>query len=118
MRKNFLSLIITLLISAGLIAQNINNVSEKEPKQINLVKTNLNTNNKINNAKILNDNTPPITNILPISAWQTQDFDITFYDSDAESGIQKAYYQVIEYDGIDWELMRREVFRRYLMLHL
>ncbi|HQM78924.1 MAG TPA: PKD domain-containing protein, partial [Bacteroidales bacterium] len=102
MRKNFLSLIITLLISAGLIAQNINNVSEKEPKQINLVKTNLNTNNKINNAKILNDNTPPITNILPISAWQTQDFDITFYDSDAESGIQKAYYQVIEYDGIDW----------------
>jgi len=102
MRKNFLSLIITLLISAGLIAQNINNVSEKEPKQINLVKINLNTNNKINNAKILNDNTPPITNILPISAWQTQDFDITFYDSDAESGIQKAYYQVIEYDGIDW----------------
>jgi PKD repeat protein len=97
MKKVFLSLIITLLISAGLIAQNISNVSEEESKQIKLVKINFNTNNKI-----LNDNTPPITNILPISAWQTQDFDITFYDSDAESGIQKAYYQVIEYDGIDW----------------
>ncbi|MDN5355693.1 MAG: hypothetical protein PWQ43_635, partial [Rikenellaceae bacterium] len=97
MRKIFLSLIITLLISAGLMAQNISNVSKEESKQIKLVKINFNTNNKI-----LNDNTPPITDILPISAWQTQDFDITFYDSDAESGIQKAYYQVIEYDGIDW----------------
>jgi PKD repeat protein len=102
MRNFFLSLIITLLISVGLIAQNISNVSKEESKQINSVNINFNTDNKINNAKILNDDTPPITNILPISAWQTQDFNITFYDSDAESGIQKAYYQVIEYDGIDW----------------
>jgi spore germination protein YaaH len=48
------------------------------------------------------DNIPPITLISPISTWQTQDFSVIFQDSDAESGIQKAYYQVIEYDGIDW----------------
>jgi spore germination protein YaaH len=49
-----------------------------------------------------NDTIAPFTFIDTISNWQTQDFAVTFHDSDDMSGIQKAYYQVIEYDGIDW----------------
>lgn len=48
------------------------------------------------------DTVIPITFIDSIANWQTQDFIVTFHDSDDMSGIQKAYYQVIEYDGIDW----------------
>ena len=103
MKENYLSLILILLISTRLIAQDEINVNNEVTNKIVLIESIINSNNEIDeNAKLLNDNTPPLTNILPISAWQTQDFDITFYDSDAESGIQKAYYQVIEYDGIDW----------------
>ncbi len=48
------------------------------------------------------DTVRPTTFIDSIAHWQTQDFIVTFHDSDDMSGIQKAYYQVIEYDGVDW----------------
>lgn len=48
------------------------------------------------------DTVRPITFIDSIAHWQTQDFIVTFHDSDDMSGIQKAYYQVLEYDGVDW----------------
>jgi len=50
------------------------------------------------------DNTPPSTSVATPSTWVTQNFTATFADADNSggSGIQKAYYQVIDYDGLDW----------------
>ncbi|TSJ46683.1 N-acetylmuramoyl-L-alanine amidase [Fluviicola chungangensis] len=46
----------------------------------------------------------PTTVIAAQPAWITQDFTATFTDADnaCGSGIEKAYYQVIDFDGTDW----------------
>jgi PKD repeat protein len=50
------------------------------------------------------DLTPPTTQILPPANWVTQDFIVNFNDADnvGGSGIEKAFYQVIDFDGTDW----------------
>jgi PKD repeat protein len=47
------------------------------------------------------DNVPPTTTILVPTGWQTQDFIANFIDSD-NYGIEKAFYQVLYYDGTYW----------------
>ena len=51
-----------------------------------------------------NDVTPPSTAITTPGSWVTQDFTASFTDSDNSggSGIEKMYYQVIDFDGTDW----------------
>ncbi len=49
------------------------------------------------------DNTIPTTLVNPPSGWITQNFQTTFTDSDnGGSGIEKSYYQVVDYDGVEW----------------
>lgn len=47
------------------------------------------------------DNVAPTTSISTPGNWKTQDFVATFTDSD-NSGIDKAFYQVLDYDGQYW----------------
>ncbi len=46
----------------------------------------------------------PTTAINSIGQWITDDFSASFIDQDnaGGSGLEKAYYQVIDYDGTDW----------------
>jgi PKD repeat protein/N-acetyl-anhydromuramyl-L-alanine amidase AmpD len=50
------------------------------------------------------DIVPPTTAILTPTNWITQNFTATFNDADNSggSGIEKAFYQVIDFDGADW----------------
>lgn len=50
------------------------------------------------------DAVAPTTAINAPSQWITQNFTTTFADQDnaGGSGLEKAYYQVIDYDGSDW----------------
>ena len=50
------------------------------------------------------DATAPTTTISAPTTWVTQAFTTTFTDADNQggSGIEKAYYQVLDYDGSDW----------------
>lgn len=50
------------------------------------------------------DATAPTTAISAPTTWVTQAFTAAFTDSDNQggSGIEKAYYQVLDYDGSDW----------------
>jgi PKD repeat protein len=50
------------------------------------------------------DATAPTTAISAPTTWVTQAFTTTFTDADNQggSGIEKAYYQVLDYDGSDW----------------
>lgn len=50
------------------------------------------------------DVTPPVTQVISNGNWKTQNFPAAFVDSDnaGGSGVEKGYYQVIDYDGIDW----------------
>lgn len=50
------------------------------------------------------DATPPTTVISNPPQWVTQNFTVTFTDQDNSggSGVEKSYYQVIDYDGTDW----------------
>ncbi len=49
------------------------------------------------------DVTPPTTT-LSISNWKTTDFPVNFTDQDNSggSGVDKAYYQVMDYNGTEW----------------
>ncbi|MBX7093386.1 MAG: N-acetylmuramoyl-L-alanine amidase [Flavobacteriales bacterium] len=50
------------------------------------------------------DNIAPSTNVIVNNTWQTQNFTVNFTDQDnvGGTGIEKSYYQVIDYDGSDW----------------
>jgi len=50
------------------------------------------------------DNVAPVTTTNVVGAWQTQDFTATFTDTDntGGSGIEKSYYQVLDFDGTEW----------------
>ncbi len=48
------------------------------------------------------DNIPPTTAISTPGNWKTQDFTATFTDND-NVGIEKAFYQVLDFDGQYWE---------------
>ena len=47
------------------------------------------------------DNTPPITSIATTGTWQTADFMTNFTDTD-DFGVQEKFYNVSDYDGIEW----------------
>ena len=50
------------------------------------------------------DNIAPTTQISAIPTWITADFPVTFTDADntGGSGLEKSFYQVIDFDGTDW----------------
>lgn len=50
------------------------------------------------------DNIAPTTSIATMGTWKTTDFTATFTDSDNSggSGLEKSFYQVLEFDGTDW----------------
>jgi hypothetical protein len=56
------------------------------------------------NASTGSDVTAPTTVSTVNGNWQTQNFTATFTDADnvGGSGLEKSYYQVIDYDGADW----------------
>lgn len=56
----------------------------------------------INNQQI--DSIPPTTSISVPGNWVTQNFTATFTDQDNQggSGLEKSYYQVLEYTGTEW----------------
>ncbi len=47
------------------------------------------------------DSIPPTTVVSTPNAWETGNFTATFTDTD-NIGVEKSYYQVIDYDGIEW----------------
>ena len=50
------------------------------------------------------DVTAPTTSISVPGTWQTQDFTATFTDADNSggSGLEKSFYQVLDYNGTEW----------------
>ena len=58
------------------------------------------------------DNIAPTTNITAPSGWVTSNFTTTITDVDntGGSGIQKGYYQVIDYNGSEWDANRQRGF--------
>jgi hypothetical protein len=50
------------------------------------------------------DATPPATQVFTNGNWQTQSFTSAVLDQDnaGGSGVQKGYYQVIDFDGTEW----------------
>lgn len=50
------------------------------------------------------DVTAPTTQIQTLPAWETTSFPVTFTDADnaGGSGLEKSFYQVIDFDGTDW----------------
>ena len=60
----------------------------------------------------LADSIAPIALISAPSSWITSDFTANFIDNDnsSGSGIQKGYYQVIEYNGNNWDANRSRGF--------
>lgn len=50
------------------------------------------------------DVTAPSTQVTVNGTWQTQDFPAAFTDADNSggSGLEKSFYQVIDFDGSDW----------------
>ncbi len=49
------------------------------------------------------DNVIPTTQITTTGTWKTTNFTTTFTDADAGgSGLEKSYYQVIDYNGTEW----------------
>lgn len=50
------------------------------------------------------DNVAPTTSVTSPNVWKTTDFTATFTDADNSggSGVDKVFYQVIDYDGSDW----------------
>jgi hypothetical protein len=48
------------------------------------------------------DRVIPTTSASVTNEWQTQDFTTNFTDIDALSGIEKRFYQVIDYSGTKW----------------
>jgi spore germination protein YaaH len=52
----------------------------------------------------INDNVAPTTQVLAPGGWITQDFTTSFTDADNVSGtgVEKSFYQVLEYNGTEW----------------
>ncbi|MGL5890626.1 MAG: N-acetylmuramoyl-L-alanine amidase [Bacteroidia bacterium] len=50
------------------------------------------------------DNTAPTTSVSVAGNWQTSNFSASFADADnaGGSGLEKSFYQVIDFDGSDW----------------
>ncbi len=50
------------------------------------------------------DNVAPTTSVITVNAWETAPFTSTITDLDniGGSGVQKGYYQVIDYNGTEW----------------
>lgn len=49
------------------------------------------------------DNTPPTTTVNAPTNWQTTNFSTTFTDGDGTgTGVEKSFYQVIDYNGVEW----------------
>ncbi len=50
------------------------------------------------------DVTVPTTTVSTVGAWKTADFVASFTDADnaGGSGLEKSYYQVIDFDGTEW----------------
>ncbi|MCD6020206.1 MAG: N-acetylmuramyl-L-alanine amidase, negative regulator of AmpC, AmpD [Bacteroidetes bacterium] len=50
------------------------------------------------------DNVAPTTLVSSVGAWKTANFTPTFADTDnaGGSGLEKSYYQVIDFDGTEW----------------
>lgn len=50
------------------------------------------------------DNTPPTTQVSAVSGWITQDVLINYTDADNVngSGVEKSFYQVTYFDGVQW----------------
>lgn len=50
------------------------------------------------------DITAPTTSVSTLNAWKTASFTATFTDADntGGSGLEKSYYQVIDFDGTEW----------------
>lgn len=50
------------------------------------------------------DNTAPTTAVFANGSWQTQNFTAAIIDTDNSggSGVEKGYYQVLDYDGTEW----------------
>lgn len=50
------------------------------------------------------DNTAPTTSVAVTGNWQTANFTASFTESDnaGGSGLEKSFYQVIDFDGSDW----------------
>lgn len=55
-------------------------------------------------TSVLPDNTAPTTSVTVPGTWQTHDFTATFTDADnvGGSGLEKSYYQVLDYNGTEW----------------
>ena len=58
------------------------------------------------------DITAPTTQVSVNGIWQTQDFQAAFVETDnvGGSGLEKSYYQVIDYDGADWRANNSQGF--------
>lgn len=58
------------------------------------------------------DSVAPVTSVTTALSWQTQDFSVSFTDADNNggSGLEKAYYQVVDFDGTDWYANARSGF--------
>lgn len=58
------------------------------------------------------DTTAPTTAIVTAGNWQTQDFNVDFTDEDDSlgTGVEKGYYQVIDYDGSEWHANSQQGF--------
>jgi len=53
-------------------------------------------------ANVYADFTIPATTSSVVNQWQTDDFEVVFDDTDALSGIEKRFYQVLDFDGTQW----------------
>lgn len=64
----------------------------------------------INNSQA--DVTAPATQINVNGIWQTQNFSASFTEADnaGGSGLEKSYYQVIDFDGADWRANNTQGF--------
>lgn len=58
------------------------------------------------------DVTAPTTQVTVNGIWQTQNFQTLFSEADdmGGSGLEKSYYQVIDYDGADWRANNSQGF--------
>lgn len=62
------------------------------------------TTNGVGTPTTTADVTVPTTAISSVGAWKTANFTATFNDADnaGGSGLEKSYYQVIDYNGTEW----------------
>jgi N-acetyl-anhydromuramyl-L-alanine amidase AmpD len=62
------------------------------------------TSNAVPTPTTVLDNIVPTTSISTVGAWKTANFTTTFTDADnvGGSGLEKSYYQVIDFDGTEW----------------